>query len=72
MNKSLEVNGEEVYVDDELHHELNSLAGEFYACLGYKASDDFDYYNSQHPQENLMYTQALIAYIFIQNTGFGE
>lgn len=64
-NKTFEVDGERVNVDYNLHSMLNILANKFYLLNGYDVNDDsYDFFESSHPQENLMYILALTAYVF--------
>lgn len=60
---------ETITVDSELHQKLNLLARRFYSELGYEVHDEFDFSQSKHPQEKLMYNQALISYEFHLNIG---
>ena len=60
---------ERVIVDPELHEKLNLLARRFYEEQGCVVSDDFNFSESTHPTERLMYNQALMAYEFHLNIG---
>lgn len=41
---------------------LNALARKFYLAHGYEVSTDYDFERAVHPQEQSMWTLALIAY----------
>lgn len=64
MFKKYLINEQCVTVDDELHGRLNRLADLFYVQMDYISRPGFDYSTSNHPQEQLMYKQALVAYQF--------
>ena len=66
----LEVHGEVVVVDEDLHFTLNDLADVFYSSgFGYVSRPGFDYFASSHPQENQVYVLALLAYQFNSDVG---
>ena len=46
-----------------MHKRVNKLADKFYQYQGY-CSTGMDYSESGHPQEKLMYSMALAAFIF--------
>lgn len=60
---------ERVTVDPDLHEKLNLLARRFYEEIGNTVPEGFDFSESSHPTERLMYTQALMAYEFHLNIG---
>jgi hypothetical protein len=60
---------ERVVVDPDLHEKLNLLARRFYAEMGCEVHDEFDFSESSHPTELLMYNQALLAHEFHLNIG---
>lgn len=51
-------------INDKLHEELNELARELYAAMGYEVKEGFDFTLSRHPQEWLAYRLAEISYDF--------
>jgi len=70
VNRTFNIDGEDVEVDYETHRLLNALARRFYSVLGYVSDvDEFDFYSSSHPMEQAMYTMALEAYAFNRTYG---
>ena len=64
INKNFEIEGEMFEVDYDLHVNLNNLARKFYLLHEHEVCEGFDFFKSDHPQENLMYTLAMNAYVF--------
>ena len=58
MNKNLPKNA------PKLRKQLNELARKLYASLGYVTPEGFDFQNSSHPQERLMFKHACDSYEF--------
>lgn len=48
--------------DEELVEAAIELAGKFYSMLGYVHRPGFKYWESQHPQERLMWDMACEAF----------
>lgn len=69
IDKAYEVNGETVVVDAALNMILCSLASRLYLVRGYEQSPDFNFAESQHPDEQAAYAMALEAYVFQINVG---
>lgn len=59
----VEVNNVTYSYSKRMHIKINSYAFELYKMIGYTAKEDFDFLNSSHPTERLMYSMALNAYI---------
>lgn len=65
--KMFVVQNDTIVVEENLHHTLNTLAARFYRLHGYAPEPGFDFLQSNHPQERLMYMMALeAAYMQIQ------
>ncbi|MCC5641085.1 hypothetical protein LC593_35750 [Nostoc sp. CHAB 5844] len=45
-----------------IRNQLNKLAREFYAQMGYVVNEGFDFSASHHPQERMCYRMAEIAH----------
>lgn len=43
------------------YRKLNRVARELYLVMGYTVDVNFDFLSSRHPQEQLMFQQAMIA-----------
>ena len=61
--KLMEIGGVRYHYTDRMHKKVNDLAGEFYSMHGYRNAEGFQYFDSTHPQEKLMYSMALKAFI---------
>ena len=69
VNKFFDINGETVEIDCYTYGALNALAYRFYLKMGYEAEENMDFYESKHPQENLMFVLALEALVFNREIG---
>lgn len=49
-------------ISPEMKVELNELAREFYALMGYNVQEGFDFTKSKHPQERLCFELAKSSY----------
>ncbi len=58
------VDGEEFAYSIIMHNKINKLADIFYSDQGYMSRPKFDYSESPHPSQRLMYKMALKAFIF--------
>lgn len=68
-DRSYEIMGETVVINEHLHNELNILAARFYEDNGYFVNVPHNFRDSSHPQERKMYQMAVTAYAFNQLTG---
>lgn len=62
-DKRVRVGKEEYIYTLRMHNKINSLANTFYVMQGSIDRKDFEYCESSHPTERLMYSMALQAYI---------
>ena len=62
-DKIVILEGVKYYYSERMHKRVNELADKFYQYHGYR-STGMDYSESNHPQEKLMYSMALAAFIF--------
>jgi len=63
-DKLVEIEGVQYRYTIQMHRKVNKLANRFYMMNGYIGRDDFEWIESSHPQERLMYSMALQAFIF--------
>lgn len=54
--------------DEQIVDAAIELAGEFYAMQGYNHRSGFKYWESPHPQEQLMWRMACQAFIQLRDT----
>lgn len=58
-----------VSISPELKKEFNDLARTLYMLQGYQGPEDYDFSNSSHPTERLMYHMAVAAYDHFNHNG---
>jgi len=54
--------------DEQIVSDANELAREFYLAHGYQVPSSFCFYMSKHPQEQLMWRLACLAYERLRDT----
>lgn len=54
--------------DEELVEKALELARMFYSMLGYKVEVGFKFYDSKHPQEQMVWDMACEAFDFIRGS----
>ena len=54
--------------NDDIVQQTIALAGQFYEAQGYRHREGFRYWESPHPQEQLMWRLACLAQIELTNT----
>lgn len=54
--------------NQELVDAAIELAGEFYCLMGYTHREGFKYYNSQHPQEQMVWKMACAAFLNLRGS----
>lgn len=52
-------------MNEETEKKINALAKLFYAMIGNRVPDGYKFNEAGHPQEKLMWNQAVIAHVFI-------
>jgi hypothetical protein len=54
--------------DEEIVQQTIALAGKFYEAFGFTHREGFRYWESSHPQEQLVWEMACVAQITLTNT----
>ena len=62
-DRHITVSGVNFTYSDIMHNKINKLAAIFYSMQGYENKVGFDFSESPHPTEKLMYHMALRAFI---------